>query len=432
MRIERELIPVKGEEAFEATLKFTRHGPVLYEDPENNLAYALRAAWHEIGGAPYLASLRMDQARTWEEFRNACSYSHTPSENMVWADVEGNIGWQAVGITPIRQNWYGLLPVPGDGRYEWNGFLPIKQLPNAFNPAEGYIATANELNLPLGYPHRLGYSWSDPSRSMRIQEVLGSGRKFTMLDMMNLQLDELSLPARTLTGLLAGLEARSDLGKVALANLKDWDHVMAADSIAATVFSKWRQILLSGLRAIHSPTLESGRGPSLQQAIAMLIAPDGRFGKDPIGSRDQMLIDSLEVAVVELEKLLSPDMGRWQYGQRRMHYIVMRHPLSRLLAAKYAEGLDLGPLPRGGSGSTVNQTGRGNQRSGASFRIIADTSNWDGSVGSNNPGQSGDPADPHYADLFQMWADGKYFPVLFSRKSIESATDRRITLQPKK
>jgi penicillin amidase len=430
MRIEKESIPVKGEDAFEATLKFTRHGPVLFEDDENNRAYALRAAWLEIGGAPYLASLRMDQAKNWEEFREACTYSHTPSENMIWADVDGNIGWQAVGITPIRKNWYGLLPVPGDGRFEWDGFLPIKQLPGAFNPAEGFIATANEMNLPLGYPHRLGYSWSDPSRSMRIQEVLGSGRKFTMLDMMKLQLDELSLPARTMTGLLEDLEARSDFGKAALAELKGWDHVMAAESIPAAVFYQWRRSLIAELRRIHAPDMRIPSGPSLQQAIAMLIAPDGRFGKDPIAARDRMLIDALETAVVELEELLGANMADWQYGQPKMHHIQMRHRLSHLLKPEYAQGLDLGPLPRGGSGSTVNQTGSGNQRSGASFRIIADTDNWDASLGTNNPGQSGDPADEQYANLFENWAAGKYFPVLFSRKSVESATERYVKLAP--
>jgi penicillin amidase len=108
----------------------------------------------------------------------------------------------------------------------------------------------------------------------------------------------------------------------------------------------------------------------------------------------------------------------------------MRHKLSGLLKPELTEGFDLGPLPRGGSGNTVNSTGSGNQRSGASFRIIADTSNWDNSVGTNNPGQSGDPTDPHYADLFEMWATGRYFPVLFSRQSVESATETVTTLQP--
>ena len=112
------------------------------------MAYAVRAGWLEIGGAPYLASLRMDQAKTWEEFREACNYSHIPGENMVWADVGGNIGWQAVGIAPIRRNWTGLVPVPGDGRYEWDGYLEIKHKPHVYNPEKGFWATANENLVP--------------------------------------------------------------------------------------------------------------------------------------------------------------------------------------------------------------------------------------------------------------------------------------------
>src|SRR6185312_6001986 len=129
MRVEREAIPVKGEAPRTAELKFTRHGPVVFEDKVHHKAYAVRAAWLETGSAPYLASLRMDQSTTWEQFVDACSFSRIPAENMVWADRAGNIGYQAVGIAPNRPNWSGLMPVPGDGRYEWNGFLPIKELP---------------------------------------------------------------------------------------------------------------------------------------------------------------------------------------------------------------------------------------------------------------------------------------------------------------
>src|SRR5216684_801736 len=126
MRVIADTIQVKGEAPAAVTLKFTRHGPVLSEDAVHHKAYALRAAWMEPGSAPYLASLRMDQARTWDEFVSACTFSRVPSENMVWADRQGNIGYQAVAITPLRPNWSGLVPVPGDGRYERNGYLPIK------------------------------------------------------------------------------------------------------------------------------------------------------------------------------------------------------------------------------------------------------------------------------------------------------------------
>ena len=152
MQILHETIPVKGQDAVAVELKYTRHGPILAEDPGRHLAFGLRAAWLDIGGVPYLASLRMDQAKTWQKFREACAYSRAPSENMVWVDKQGNIGWQAVGVVPLRPNWNGMVPVPGDGRFEWDGYLPIRELPHVLNPPEGFIATANQENLPPNYP----------------------------------------------------------------------------------------------------------------------------------------------------------------------------------------------------------------------------------------------------------------------------------------
>ena len=137
------------------------------------------------------------------------SLSADPSENMVWADQEGNIGWQAAGITPIRPNWSGLLPVPGDGGFEWDGYLPIQMLPNIANPPNGFIATANQNNLPDGYPYKVGYIWSDPFRHARLVEFLNQKRRFTLSDMVELQLDVISIPARSLVPLLKGIETDS-------------------------------------------------------------------------------------------------------------------------------------------------------------------------------------------------------------------------------
>ena len=150
----KESIPVKGELPVTVELKYTRHGPVVFEDKQHHKAYAVRAAWREIGGAPYLASLRMDQATTWKEFRDACTYSRMPSENMVWVDKGRSIGYQAVGIAPRRPNWSGLVPVPGDGRYEWNGFLPIEDLPHVENPEKGFFNTSNNYLIPPGWPYQ--------------------------------------------------------------------------------------------------------------------------------------------------------------------------------------------------------------------------------------------------------------------------------------
>ncbi|MEJ0055440.1 MAG: penicillin acylase family protein [Bacteroidota bacterium] len=210
MHVIRDTIKVKGEADAIVSHKFTRHGPVTFTDTKNNVAYAVRCAWMEPGGAPYMASLRIDQAKTWEEFRDGCSFSYIPGENMIWADKQGNIGWQAVGIAPVRKNWSGLVPVPGDGSYEWGNYLPIKSLPNVFNPSKGFWATANENLIPANYEHRdaVGWSWADPFRADRLNEALGSGKKHSLEDMMKLQFDYLSLPARSLVPLLKKVSSK--------------------------------------------------------------------------------------------------------------------------------------------------------------------------------------------------------------------------------
>ncbi|MDQ3521441.1 MAG: penicillin acylase family protein, partial [Gemmatimonadota bacterium] len=290
MRVIRETIPVKGEPPVTAELKYTRHGPVLYEDRKHNKAYALRAAWMEIGGAPYLASLRMDQAKTWEQFRDASRYSHIPGENMVWADVRGNIGWQAVGISPIRPNWSGLVPVPGDGRYEWAGYLAIKQLPHVLNPPKGFWGTANNHLLPPGYPHRnaVGYSWADPFRFLRVEEFLASGRRHTVMDMMRLQHDELSIPARTLVPLLAGVRPEDPRVRQAIEQLLQWDHVLDKNSVPAGIYVAWERRLQQNVYNLFVPPTARDVIPrtALTKVIAWLLAPDGHFGKDPLAGRD--------------------------------------------------------------------------------------------------------------------------------------------------
>ena len=148
-----------------------------------------------------------------------------PSENLVWADEDGHIGWQAVGLSPVRPNWTGLLPVPGDGHYEWNGFVPAQDLPSLVDPPRGWFASANQDNLPRDFPHAVGFQWTDPFRFARIEEVLGSGRRFTLADMMRLQQDELSIPARALVPLLLDVRPFDGRARQAADRLKSWDLV---------------------------------------------------------------------------------------------------------------------------------------------------------------------------------------------------------------
>ena len=439
MTVIRDTIPVKGQADAAVELKYTRHGPVVFEDPATNTAYAVAAAWLDYGSAPYLASLRMDQATTWEEFVEACNYSRIPSENMVWADRAGNIGYQAVGVSPIRPNHSGLLPVPGDGRYEWDGFLPIKALPSVVNPPKGYFGTANNytlLDVPERYPYweALHYTWGDQMRAARVEEVLANARHMTVVDNMQLMMDELSVAARNLVPLLRavpGLDARADRAR---RMLLDWDGVLDKDSVEPAIYVSWERELRA---AVHRTVVPAAvrdhiRGVNTKRLLDWLTAPDGRFGDDPLAGRDAVLRETLDAALDGLrERFGTADMTTWQYGGERFKHALIRHPLSAAVNADLRRRLDVGPLPRGGYGGTVHNTGGGdNQTSGASLMIIADTANWDNSVGLNTPGQAGDPDSPHYRDLFEVWGRDRYFPIFFSRAKVDSVTESTTLLRP--
>ncbi len=436
MRVVTESIPVKGQAAATATLKFTRHGPVLHEDPANRRAYALRAGWMEQGGAPYLASLRMNQAKSWAEFVEACTFNRMPSENMVWVDKTGTIGWQAAGIAPLRA-WSGLLPVPGDGRYEWNGYLPINALPSEVNPARGFVATANHYLYPndFPYPEARHYTWADPYRAHRIEEVIGSGRRFSVAEMTRLQNDDLSMAARALVPLLRDLT----LATPAVAKARDavlaWDFVLDKNSSAAAVYELFSRRLITAVREASIPAAARASVPagliSMKRVIDFLYAPDGRFGVEPTKGRDALVATAFEQGVADVTARFGADMVAWKWGDEKLHHALIKHPLSNVVNTEMKKTLEVGPFPRGGDGTTVSATGgQDNQTGGGSLKIVADTENWDNSVGVNTPGQSGDPDSPHYRDLFELWARGRYFPVAYSRGKVESVAEKTTTLSP--
>ena len=433
MTIIKDTIPVKGQLPASVELKYTRHGPVVYEDKAHHKAYAVRAAWRETGAAPYLASLRMDQAHNWQEFEDACSYSRIPAENMVWAGRDGNIGYQAVGIAPQRPNWSGLVPVPGDGRYEWDGYLPIKALPHVLNPRKGFFNTSNNYLIPPGWPYKeaLHYLWADPYRADRVEEFLNSGRMFSVSDMVELQNSDLSIPARSLVPLLRDLPFAGAASQAAAARLLHWDYVLDEDSVQAGIYEKWQHRLMANVRDLSVPgEARNYIGmPGMTRIIAWLQAPDGRFGPDPIAGRNALLAKSLDEAVAELTGRFGPDMEKWKLGA--YHHATIPHPLSAALKPELRAKFNVGSLPRGGDSYTVTATGGGdNQTSGGSFKIIVDTGDWDNSVGLNNPGQSGDVNSPHYRDVYELWARGKYFPIFYSRPKVESVTGKTFELRP--
>ena len=434
MRTISETIEVKDASPVSVELKYTRHGPVVFEDQDNSLAYAIRPAWMEVGGSPYLASLRMDQATSWEEFREASNFSNIPGENMIWADRQGNIGWQAVGIAPIRRNFSGMVPVPGDGRYEWDGYLPIKAKPNEFNPDRGYIETSNSNYTKPDYPYldAIGFTWTDPYRWARGSEVLGSGRKFNMTDMVELQHDYLSIPARTLIPFFKDLESDDFEVEQARQMLLDWDFVLGKDSVEAGIYVAFERQLLDNIELLKVPEIvKSYVSVGMKTAIDMLLAPDGDFGNDPIQGRDEFLLQTLSQGIQNLKQKLGPEFKDWVYGQEDYKHALIRHPLSPALNEEFRDRLNVGPAPRGGNGFTLGNTGSGdNQTSGASFRIFVDTRDWDNTLGMNTPGQVGDPDSPLYDNLFELWANDKVFPAFYSREKIESVLFEKLDLIP--
>ena len=433
MKVVHDTIAVKGRAAEKVDLKFTRHGPVIFEDKAHHKAYAVRAAWLQPGGAPYLASLRIDQAQTWDQFRDAISFARIPAMNFIWGDRTGNIGYNAGVIAPRRMNFSGLVPVPGDGRYEWDGFLPIKDLPHVLNPDKGFYNTSNDYQVPPGYDHMeaIHHVWTDPYRGRAVAEVLGASRKFSVADMTVLQNNDLSLPARSIVPLLRDIAIGDPVSQKAATRLLHWNFVLDKDSIEAGIYEMFQRHLMTNVTTTVVPAAARDFiTPPMTRIIAALSAPDGSFGSDPIAGRNTVLVKSLDQAVAELTKRLGPDMEKWKLGA--YHYARIIHPMGAALRPELEAKFDVGNLPRGGDAYTITATGAtDNQPSGASFKIVSDTYDWDNSVGLNNPGQSGDVNDPHYRDLYELWARGKYFPIFFSRPKVESVAEKKITLTPR-
>jgi penicillin amidase len=438
MKVINETVPVKGEPARPVTLKFTRHGPVVFEDMAHHKAYAVRATYAEPGAAPYISSLRMDQSTSWKEFQDAAKYAYLPTENYIWGDREGHIGYQAVGLTPLRPNWSGLVPVPGDGRYEWAGYLPIENLPHILDPATGYYNTSNNYQIPTGSlatswpnPQALHYTWVDPFRAQSVAEVLGSGRKFTVADMVQLQNSDLSIPARSIVPLLRNIAIANPTSSTAAQRLLHWNFVLDKDSVEAGIYEMFQRHLIENVRETVVPQVARGTIiVPMTRIISFLYAPDGSFGDDPTSGRDALVVKSLDQAVSDLTQRFGPDMEKWKLGA--YHYARIIHPMGQALSPKLEAKFDVGTMPRGGDDYTITATGsRDNQSAGGSFKNIFDTENWDNSIGENNPGQSGDERDPHYGDLYALWAAGKYFPVFYSRSKIESVAEKDLILSPR-
>ncbi len=443
LTVVHERIAVKGAAPVDVDLPFTRHGPLIFREAAKNRAFAVRSGWFEPGMAPYFGSIQWLTAQNFEAFKQAMRHWGAPAENQVYADTQGNIAWVPGGLAPIRPNWDGLLPGPGDGRYEWNGFLDGALLPSAYNPAQGWFASANEMNLPSDFAyrqHKLGFEWASRDRYDRLAQVLGGKEKISLEDSMRLQNDVLSTTGQRIVALLKPLRASDADTAAALKLLQAWDGVESAGSGPAALFEIWwsRYLLYAGKQVLlGSNAAANSFGPLDPSVLLDMLEQPSKYwptnaNANANAQRDGFLLASLAMAWRNAQQLLGADVRKWRWGQ--LHHAAMAHPLAGALDSAGAAKLNIGPLPQQGGYSTPNVSSYDprdfHQLAGASFRVVVDVGNWDNSRAINTPGQSGDPDSPHYRDLTSLWLRGAYFPLLYSRKAVEAATVQRITLLP--
>jgi len=388
LRVIREQVPVKGESPRTIELKFSRHGPIFHEDLKAHRAYALRSVMNEPGTAAYLGGLRLAQARDCRDFLEAALYWKAPTENLICGDVDGNISFQASALTPKRKNWSGRLPVPGTGKYEWEGFRT--DLPRLLNPAQGFIATANNNTNVPGYPPVMFKTLNNVmfERVKRVEHVIKTtiaNRKATVEDSKQLQHDNYSQRGALEVELFKGWTARAVDVEKARGMVAAWDAMLQKDSAAAAIYLTWRELVDRG--ALESERPRQERQPLVEAGLVKTIA--------------------------ELTKRQGMDWTAWRYG--RMHTRDFPHP--------FVPAFDLPAVERSGGNGAV-------AADGASYREIMDVADWDRSVVTNVPGQSGQPESPFYGNLLPFWDKGEYFPLVYTRPAVDRSAAHKLSLRP--
>ncbi|MFC3712951.1 penicillin acylase family protein [Sphingoaurantiacus capsulatus] len=426
-------VPVKGAAPHAATLRYAVQGPVVAHDPAKRRATVLASVDLQPGASGAFAMIAINLARDWEDLRAAAFRFHPSPTNFHYADVNGNHGWQVIGFVPQRRRGYGLMPVPGDGRYDWTGVSDFRALPSEYNPAKGWFASANQNNLPANWPRdRIpAFSFRDPYRYDRIAEVLSAQPKHRIADSITLLNDTISTPARQLVALLPA--TASPAAAPALAMLRGWDGRLAADSAPAALYQIfWRDL---GRRVLAQIVPERARGlvdeiaPSV--LLGFLAKPDQRLGAEPAKARDAMVDASLAAAWTQAQETLGTDPAAWRWDA--LHQVQIRHPLWRIPAITAAFPAIEGE-GSGGDSYTVMarwvRRGGWNVSGGASYLQVIDVGAWDNSLFLNLAGNSNDPRSPHYRDLYAPWIAGKMQPMLFSRAAVDAHTAGRTMLRP--
>jgi penicillin amidase len=414
-----ETVIVKGAAPVDLTIRETRHGPVLSDAlppgvAEPGYVLALAATFTIPQDRSAEALWDANRAADWPGFRAALRNFVGPMQNMVYADVDGTIGFIAPGLVPMRRNGDGWMPVPGwTGDYDWTGFIPFSALPSAGNPPSGHFVSANNRIIPATYPYFLSRDWDLPNRAERIEALLAANPKQTPASSAAIQADTFSLMAQQLVPLMTGMVEANERTREPIEQLRRWDFHMDLEKVEPLLFTAW-------LREFSRSMLVGRFGDAVTEywdlkprvmAAVLTERPEWcddpkRPGEESCGSR---LSQSFEAALAELRRVYGADMTKWRWG--RAHVAVFANPVfSRVpLLRDWFEV----SIPTAGAYDTLNRgpsTIRDDanpftQRFGAGLRMITDLASPEDARMISTPGQSGDILSPHFADLLHRWRD---------------------------
>ena len=386
----------------------------------------------------------MNFAHDCKEFRQALSLFSGPSQNMVYADTRGDIGYQLPGTIPIRARGDGSVPSPGwTGDYEWQGYIPFEELPHLENPPQGFIATANNPVSRPDFPHFLGRDYCASDRAARITELLQANDRVDIPYMKAMHMDQVSLSARALAHCLGQLDVTDPELKGIASEMWAWDGKLDPGSPLAAIYEVTFRQAVRLLLDHHLGPLgvrAQGQGPAKglwdqhtwEWFIDLLYSPDSPWFDLGHGEqRDDVLRIALQRAVDFLKQELGPDRQAWAWG--KLHQLTFGHVIGsqKPLDAVF----NLGPFPIGGDGGTIWASFTNlhnlshNEVVGPPFRFIADLGDLDHCWGVLAPGQSAHLASPHLADGVQPWFEGGYHPMLFNRTEVEQNLEARLVLE---
>ncbi len=447
--IVREEIQVAGrEEPVVIDVRQTHHGPIINDvgaGTEEDWSFGwqpLALSWTGLQPGTLMRSvLLLNRANNWEEFREALSYWDAPSQNFVYADIEGNIGYQAPGRIPIRASGDGTAPVPGwTGEYEWVDTVPLDALPRAFNPPEGYIVTANNAVVGEDYPYLLTRDWSPGYRASRIIELIEARSSLSVEDVQGIQADNVPLWAREVLPFVTSIPTDQPELAEAVALLGDWDGHAVRESPGAALFEAFRIQLIDATFGdeLGEDLLAKARPALVTVLLNILPEPASPWFDDVMTSqveiRDQILLRSLREAVQELAATQGSNMGKWRWGD--LHTASFENQSLGQCGFGPIEAIfNRGPYPIDGSLATVNQADYDMDepfavRTIASYRQIVDLGDLTRSVSMHTTGQSGHPFHRHYDDMIAPWRDVEHHPMRWERAQVEADAEAVLVLTP--